>query len=311
MIQSVERSSAVLRLLAAGPGRLRVKEVADALGLPKSTAHSILRTLEHVGFAEQDPRTARYRLGRGLLELGRAGLDVNELRSRALDWADALAARTAESVRIGVLDGPATGLGAATGLGGASGAGTATGLGGAAGAGTATGLGGAASVGVGGKDGAAGRDGTGPSGPMVKIVHHVFRPDDSAQSMEIGLVIPAHATSLGKVLLAYDAPAADAAVRGGLDPYTRKTLTNRRDLAAALAEIRGQGWGYAIEEWEPGRAGIAAPTRGIGGLVVGAIGIYGPVERVCDARLRPRPALVAQVRATAESITRDLTGPRS
>ncbi|XVV09985.1 IclR family transcriptional regulator [Actinoplanes sp. CA-131856] len=252
MIQSVERSSAVLRLLAAGPGRLRVKEVADALGLPKSTAHSILRTLEHVGFAEQDPRTARYRLGRGLLELGRGGIDVNELRSRALDWADALASRTVESVRIGVLDGAG-----------------------------------------------------------VKVVHHVFRPDDTSQSMEIGLVIPAHATSLGKVLLAYDAPAADAAVRGGLDPYTRKTLTDRRGLAAALTEIRRQGWGDAVEEWEPGRGGIAAPIRGIGGLVVGAIGIYGPVERVCDARLRPRPALVAQVRATAESITRDLTGPRS
>jgi DNA-binding IclR family transcriptional regulator len=252
MIQSIERSSAVLRLLAAGPGRLRVKEVADALGLPKSTAQSILRTLEHIGFAEQDPRTARYRLGRGLLELGQGGLDVNELRSRALDWADALAARSAESVRIGVL-----------------------------------------------------------AGAGVRVIHHVFRPDDTVQSMDVGLVVPAHATSLGKVLLAYDAPAADAAVQAGLDPYARRTLTARRELIAALAEIRRQGWGAAVEEWEPGRAGIAAPTRSIGGLVVGAIGVYGPVERICDTRLRPRPALVAQVRATAESITRDLTGPRS
>ena len=45
LIQSIERSSAVLRLLAAGDDRLRVKEIADALGLAKSTAHSILRTL--------------------------------------------------------------------------------------------------------------------------------------------------------------------------------------------------------------------------------------------------------------------------
>ena len=252
MIQSVERSSAVLRLLAAGGGRLRVKEVADALGLPKSTAHSILRTLEHVGFAEQDPRTARYRLGRGLLELGTGGLDVNELRSRALDWADALASRSVESVRIGVLE-------------------------------------------------AAG----------VRVIHHVFRPDDTTQSMDIGLVIPAHATSLGKVLLAYDATAADAANRAGLDAYTRRTVTDRRALADALAETRRQGWGSAIEEWEPGRAGVAAPMRSFGGLVVGAIGVYGPVERICDARLRPRPALVEQVRGTADSISRDLTGPRS
>ncbi|MFD0516902.1 IclR family transcriptional regulator [Paractinoplanes durhamensis] len=252
MIQSIERSSAVLRLLAAGPDRLRVKEIADALGLPKSTAHGILRTLEHVGFVEQDPRTTRYRLGRGLLDLGGAGMDVNELRSRALDWADALAARSVEAVRIGVLD---------------------------------------------------------PSG--VRVIHHVFRPDDTTQAMDVGLVIPAHATSMGKVLLAYDVLAADAVGRGGLDAYTRKTVTTPRELARDLAEIRAQGWGCAVEEWEPGRAGIAAPMRIYGGLVVGAIGVYGPVERICDSRLRPRTALVEQVCATARAVSRDLTGPRS
>ncbi|GIM90814.1 IclR family transcriptional regulator [Paractinoplanes toevensis] len=248
MIQSIERSSAVLRLLAAGPDRLRVKEVADALGLPKSTAHGILRTLEQVGFVEQDPRTARYRLGRGLLDLANVGLDVNELRSRALDWADALAGRTVEAVRIGVLQ-----------------------------------------------------------GASVRVVHHVFRPDDTTQAMDTGLVVPAHATSLGKVLLAYDVT---ALARGGLDPYTRKTVTAPREFARALAEVRAQGWGSAVEEWEPGRAGIAAPVRTYGGLVVGAIGIYGPVERICDGRLRPRTALVEQVCATAHAISRDLAGPR-
>jgi DNA-binding IclR family transcriptional regulator len=252
MIQSIERSSAVLRLLAAGPDRLRVKEIADALGLPKSTAHGILRTLEHVGFVEQDPRTARYRLGRGLLDLGSGGLDVNELRSRALDWADALAARSVEAVRIGVLE-----------------------------------------------------------NGRVRVVHHVFRPDETTQAMDVGVRIPAHATSMGKVLLAYDAPAADAAARAGLDAYTRKTVTTPRELARALSEVRTQGWGCAVAEWEPGRAGIAAPMRTFGGLVVGAIGIYGPVERICDTRLRPRAQLVDQVCATARSISRDLAGPRS
>ena len=251
MIQSVERSSAMLRLLAANPGRLRVKEIADALGLPKSTAQSLLRTLEHVGFAEQDPRTARYLLGRGLLELSGGSIDVNELRSRALDWADALASRSVESVRIGVLD-----------------------------------------------------------AARVRVIHHVFRPDDTAQDMDIGLVVPAHATSLGKVLLAYDATAADAVTRGGLDPYTRRTVTDPRELTGALAATRRQGWGSTVDEWEPGRAGVAAPIRSFGGLVVGAIGVYGPVERICDARLRPRPGIVEQVRATADAISRDLTGPR-
>ena len=41
-----------------------------------------------------------------------------------------------------------------------------------------------------------------------------------------------------------------------------------------------------------GEAGIAAPIRGHGGLVVGAIGVSGPVERICDSKGRPQPTLV-------------------
>ncbi|BBH66688.1 IclR family transcriptional regulator [Actinoplanes sp. OR16] len=247
LIQSIERSSAVLRLLAAD--RLRVGEVAEALDLPKSTAHSILRTLEHVGFVEQDPRTARYRLGRGVLDLGSAGLDVNELRARALNWADALAARSGQEVRIGVL-----------------------------------------------------RD------RQVLVVHHVFRPDDSAQSMDTGRLLPPHATALGKALLAYHPMEARAVATAGFETYTRRTLTDRQDLARHLGETRARGWGLAVEEWRAGEAAIAAPLRTSGGLVVGAIGISGPVETLCDTRRQARPALVEHVTAAARSVSRDLAG---
>ena len=36
----------------------------------------------------------------------------------------------------------------------------------------------------------------------VLVVHHVFRPDDSLQALEVGALQPAHATAMGKVLLA-------------------------------------------------------------------------------------------------------------
>ncbi|WP_285561512.1 IclR family transcriptional regulator [Actinoplanes regularis] len=251
LIQSIERCSAVLRLLAAAPGRLRVKEIADALDLPKSTAQSILRTLTHIGFAEQDPRTARYRPGRALLDLGSTGLDANELRAYTLNWADTLASRSREEVHVGAL-----------------------------------------------------RDGG------VLVVHHVFRPDDSAQSMQTGQVLPPHATALGQVLLAYRMAAAEDAVAGGLEAYTRATVTTGQALARTLTATRAQGWASSVEQWRAGRAGIAAPLRTFGGLVVGAIGISGPVERLCDTRRQPRPALVEHVVAAARAISRDLCGPQ-
>ena len=102
-IQSIERAAAILRLLSGRTRRLGVVDLAGELGLPKGTVHGLLRTLQHVGFVEQDEETGKYQLGAALLHMGSSYLDGNELRTRALNWSDSLAARTHESVRIGTL----------------------------------------------------------------------------------------------------------------------------------------------------------------------------------------------------------------
>ncbi|MFE6925014.1 IclR family transcriptional regulator [Nocardia sp. NPDC057663] len=242
-IQSIERAAAVLRLLARGPGPMAVGEIAAALDLAKPTAHGILRTLLGVGFVEQDPATGRYLLGRALGELGTDHLDVNELRSRAIHRADALASRTGESVRIAVA-----------------------------------------------------RD------AGITVIHHVFRPDNTEQVLAVGEVLPPHATALGKVLLAYDAASNLAA----LQAFTRRTIVERTALDRAIAEIRRTGWASEVEEYRTGEAGIAAPIRARGGLVVAAIGVTGPMDRLCDNRLQLRTAAVEQVRAAAQAVHRDL-----
>jgi DNA-binding IclR family transcriptional regulator len=104
-VRSIERAAAILRLLARARGPVGIGELATSLGLAKGTVHGIVRTLVDVGLVDQDPATSRYRPGRGLRHLGELPLDHNELRSLAINWADALAARTATEVRIGVLAG--------------------------------------------------------------------------------------------------------------------------------------------------------------------------------------------------------------
>ena len=91
-IQSIERAAAILRLLSGRSRRLGVGELAGELGLPKGTVHGILRTLQNVGFVEQDSESGKYHLGAALLHMGSSYLDGNELRTRALNWADSLAA---------------------------------------------------------------------------------------------------------------------------------------------------------------------------------------------------------------------------
>lgn len=246
-IQSIERAAAVLRLLARS-GRLGVGEIAGALGLAKPTAHGILRTLRDVGFVEQDPGSGKYRLGAPLRGVGTGYLDPNDLRSRAINWADALAARTGEAVRIAARAG----------------------------------------------------------GAGVVVVHHVFRPDNTEQALEVGQELPAHATALGKVLLAADADLAAQVLGTARAALTHRTLTDRDTLNREIAAVRQAGWAAEVEEFRSGTAGLAAPLRSHGGLVVGAIGVAGPVDRLCDARLRPRARLVGYVREVAGTVSREL-----
>ena len=250
-VQSIERAAAILRLLAGGPRRLGLGEVAASLGLAKGTAHGILRTLQHVDFVEQDATTGKYQLGAALLHLGTSYLDVNELRSRSINWADALAARSGEAVRLGT-----------------------------------------------------------PLEGMVLVVHHVFRPDDTLQTLDVGSLLPLHASSLGKILLAYGTAPLDSALESGLEAYTRHTLVTPEQLTRALAEVREQGWAVEAQEMSMGEAGLAVPIRGHGGLVVGAIGLSGPVERICDSQGHPRPTLITLIREAARAISRDLGAAR-
>ncbi len=104
-IQSIDRAAAILRALASGPRRLGVSELADRLGLARPTVHGLLQTLQVHGFVEQDPRSDKYQLGPGLLQLGYSYLDLNELRARSVPYADRLASRSGEAVRVGVLHG--------------------------------------------------------------------------------------------------------------------------------------------------------------------------------------------------------------
>src|ERR687896_113302 len=144
-------------------------------------------------------------------------------------------------------------------------------------------------------------------GDGVLIVHHVFRPDHSPQVLDVGSMLPLHASALGKVLAGHDPLAAQAMAHTDLRRYTDRTITSRRALQRALAPLRSRGWDADIEERVVGEASIAAPIRGRYGLTVGAIGISGPVERLC-AGGEPRPDLVAYVQAAARSVADGRTG---
>src|SRR5206468_1994330 len=83
-IQSVDRAVRILKALGEHPGRLGLSDLADRVGLAKTTVHGLLRTLQDHGLVEQHAESDKYQLGPELLQLGNSYLDLNELRSHAL-----------------------------------------------------------------------------------------------------------------------------------------------------------------------------------------------------------------------------------
>src|SRR5919197_2234048 len=107
MIQSVDRAARILKVLASGPRRVGVSDIARQLDLAPPTVHGLLQTLQAHGFVEQQSGSDKYQLSAGLLRLGDSFLDLNELRSRSIVHADRLAARADAAVRVGGLHGDA------------------------------------------------------------------------------------------------------------------------------------------------------------------------------------------------------------
>ncbi len=113
---------------------------------------------------------------------------------------------------------------------------------------------------------------------------------------------PAHATNLGKILLAYaSADVVDQILlTRELEVFTPNTITNVDQLRVELAAIRERGYSVDNEEFDEGLRCIGAPVRDSSGRVVAAIGIGGPVTRVTPARIEE---LARVVIAAAHSLS--------
>ena len=78
-----------------------------------------------------------------------------------------------------------------------------------------------------------------PHGDGVLVVHHVFRPDATLQILEVGSVLPLHATALGKAVLAYlDEDTVEELLTDELTRLTGHTLTGPAAVRRELEFVR-------------------------------------------------------------------------
>jgi hypothetical protein len=111
-------------------------------------------------------------------------------------------------------------------------------------------------------------------------------------TVPVGARLPMTAGSAARVLLAYS------------DDATRdEVLASAKFTERTLAEVRRRGWAQSAAEREPGVASVSAPVRDRAGVVIGAVSVSGPIDRMGR---RPGARWAADLLAAAESLTQRL-----
>jgi IclR family transcriptional regulator, acetate operon repressor len=115
----------------------------------------------------------------------------------------------------------------------------------------------------------------------------------------VGMVMPLHAGSAGKIFLAFDPTARKDAVAHGLCRYTPRTVVDIDLLTEQLEQVRMDGYAASFEERDLGAASISAPVYGLTGEVVAAIGIGAPTQRLSPADVPTLAPIVVEAAAQA------------
>jgi DNA-binding IclR family transcriptional regulator len=145
-------------------------------------------------------------------------------------------------------------------------------------------------------------------GPQVVTVQLAEGRHEVRMHSRVGKRSPAHASSLGKVLLAYfPEPEIDEFLRTvELTPLTTNTIVDPSVLRRHLAEIRTAGYAVDNEELELGLRCVAAPITDHTGLVVAAVSISAPTTRMS---LEQAKAMAQTVKGAGRAISRMLGSP--
>jgi len=102
-VGTLERGLSILRFFKTSPDAA-IPEVAEAIGLSRSTTYRIAERLRDLGFLEVSPTTNRWRLGREAVQLGVVALQSTDVMQVAPELLRALLEIAGEAVNLAVFD---------------------------------------------------------------------------------------------------------------------------------------------------------------------------------------------------------------
>jgi IclR family KDG regulon transcriptional repressor len=126
---------------------------------------------------------------------------------------------------------------------------------------------------------------------QVFYIDKAESPQGLAMSTNIGTYRMAHATSLGKVLLAFlpnsslEVAVDNLLINNSLLKITNNTLTKKSTLIPALQKIKNQGYAIDREEFEIGLICVAVPVFNQKNEIVASLSASGPANRFEEAEV--------------------------
>ncbi|MER7007876.1 IclR family transcriptional regulator [Dactylosporangium sp. NPDC000555] len=111
---------------------------------------------------------------------------------------------------------------------------------------------------------------------QIMLVDKIERVHRVRITLQAGVHVPIQGGSFGRAFLAFDPPKlVDEILKGGLQKFTPRSVTNVREFKRQLAVVREQGWAVDHEGFALGVSTVAAPifgAEGTTGLVAAAVG---------------------------------------
>ncbi|HUB37030.1 MAG TPA: IclR family transcriptional regulator [Solirubrobacteraceae bacterium] len=249
--QSLERGLAILSSYRSESPVRGIAQIANELGLSRSTAHRYVSTLAALGYLEQ-VANRKYVLGRRVSDVGMSALSATGLATLARPHLEELRRKLSYGVGLAVLDDSEI--------------------------------------------------------VYVERVRSYTRGGlEIALGMQPGSRLPAHATAIGKLLLAY-LPDEDRAARVRelrLSPCTPATIVDRDRLRRELDRIRAARVAVEDREHTPDQVAVAVPVLlADDAPPLAAIGVTLPADAIPPRELSKR--LAPELQAAAERLSREL-----
>jgi DNA-binding IclR family transcriptional regulator len=123
-------------------------------------------------------------------------------------------------------------------------------------------------------------------GVNVLIVEKISGHRRLPMLSQVGSMIPAHCSALGRVILSHsDDETVESVLRDGLRSRTSRTITSESAWRAELASVRAHGWAADREEGNIAINCVAAPVFDASGEVAAALSVTGPATLIKPEQL--------------------------